>query len=71
MALFDRERFDVRMSKQLADQLVSLSDSTGFSRCEIFRRAITLYKEAKNIERNNGKVFFRDANGETIQVIGL
>ena len=71
MALVDRQRFDVRMPKQLADQLDSLSDATGFSRCEIFRRAIALYKEAKNVERNNGKVFFRDANGETIQVIGL
>jgi len=71
MALVDRQRFDVRMSKQLADQLDSLSDATGFSRCERFRRAIVLYKEAKNVEKNNGKVFFRNANGETIQVIGL
>ena len=71
MALLDRQRFDVRMPKELADQLDSLSDATGFSRPEIFRRAIALYKEAKNVERNNGKVFFRDYNGETIQVIGL
>ena len=71
MALLDRQRFDVRMPKELADQLDSLSDTTGFSRSEIFRRAIALYKEAKNVEQNNGKVLFRDSNGETVQVIGL
>jgi len=71
MALLDRQRFDVRMPKELADQLDSLSDATRFSRSEFFRGANALYKEAKNVERNYGKVLFRDSDGETTQVLGL
>lgn len=68
---YDRQRFDIRMPKELADQLDSISDSTGLTRAEIFRRAVALYKEAKNIEKNNGKVLFKDAQGEMSRVVGL
>jgi hypothetical protein len=71
MAALDRQRFDIHMPKELADQLDSISDSTGLTRPEIFRRAVALYKEAKNIEKNNGKVLFKDAQGETSHVVGL
>lgn len=71
MAVLDRQRFDIRMPKELADQLDSISDSTGLTRAEIFRRAVALYKEAKNIEKNNGKVLFKDAQGATSHVVGL
>ncbi len=67
----DRLRFDVRMPKELADQLDSISESTGLTRAEIFRRAVALYKEAKETERNNGKVLFKDAQGEMSHVVGL
>ena len=71
MTITDRLRFDVQMPEELADQLDSISDSTGLTRAEIFRRAIALYEEAKNIEKNNGKVLFKNAQGEMYHVIGL
>jgi metal-responsive CopG/Arc/MetJ family transcriptional regulator len=71
MAVLDRQRFDVRMPKELADQLDTLSSETGYTRAEIFRRAVALYKEAKEVERKNGKVIFKDANGSLSQVLGL
>jgi len=71
MAFLDRQRFDVRMPKELADQLDTLSSETGYTRAEIFRRAVALYKEAKEVERKNGKVIFKDANGSLSQVLGL
>ena len=71
MTFTDRLRFDVQMPEELADQLDSISDSTGLTRAEIFRRAVALYKEAKNIEKNNGKVLFKNAQGEMYHVVGL
>jgi metal-responsive CopG/Arc/MetJ family transcriptional regulator len=71
MTIADRLRFDVQMPEELADQLDSISDSTGLTRAEIFRRAVALYKDAKNIEKNKGKVLFKDAQGEMYHVVGL
>ncbi len=71
MTFTDRLRFDVQMPEELADQLDSISDSTGLTRAEIFRRAVALYKDAKNIEKNNGKVLFKNAQGEMYHVVGL
>jgi metal-responsive CopG/Arc/MetJ family transcriptional regulator len=71
MTITDRLRFDVQMPEELADQLDSISDSTGLTHAEIFRRAVALYKEAKNIEKNNGKVLFKNAQGEMYHVVGL
>ena len=71
MAVLDRQRFDVRMPKELADQLDSISERTGFTRAEIFRRAIALYKEAKEVEGRNGDVLFRDENNQITKIINL
>lgn len=71
MAVLDRQRFDVRMPKELADQLDAISNETGYTRAEIFRRAVALYKQAKEVEKKNGSVIFKDEAGLMSQVIGL
>jgi metal-responsive CopG/Arc/MetJ family transcriptional regulator len=71
MAVLDRQRFDVRMPKELADQLDAISNETGYTRAEIFRRAVALYKQAKEVEKKNGSVIFKDEAGLMSQIIGL
>jgi metal-responsive CopG/Arc/MetJ family transcriptional regulator len=71
MAVLDRQRFDVRMPKELADQLDSISNSTGLTRAEIFRRAVALYKEAKETTKKNGAVLLKDHDGSIRQIVGL
>ncbi|MFN9637419.1 MAG: CopG family ribbon-helix-helix protein [Synechococcaceae cyanobacterium] len=71
MAVLDRQRFDVRMPKELADQLDAISNETGYTRAEIFRRAVALYKQAKEVEKKNGSVIFKDEAGLMSQIVGL
>ena len=71
MAVLDRQRFDIRMSRELAEQLETISDETGMTRAEVFRRAVALYKRAKDVERNNGHVLLREQNGTTREIVGL
>jgi predicted DNA-binding protein len=71
MAVLDKTRFDIRMSPELAEQLDSISTSTGLTRAEIFRRAVALYKRAKEVERSDGHVLLKDADGTTRELIGL
>jgi predicted transcriptional regulator len=71
MPVLDRQRFDIRMSAELADQLQSISDETGLTRAEIFRRAVALYKRAKQVERSKGHVLLEEADGKVIELVGL
>jgi metal-responsive CopG/Arc/MetJ family transcriptional regulator len=71
MAVLDRQRFDVRMSPELAQQLETISTETGLTRAEVFRRAVALYKRAKEVERSNGHVLLRDPDGTTREIVGL
>ena len=71
MTILDNRRFDVRMSPELAQQLDSIANETGFTRAEIFRRAVALYKRAKEVENGNGHVLLREANGTIREIVGL
>jgi predicted DNA-binding protein len=71
MAVLDKQRFDIRMSPELAQQLESISNETGLTRAEIFRRAVALYKRAKDVERSSGHVLLKEANGTMREIVGL
>lgn len=71
MAVLDRQRFDIRMSPELAEQLETISTETGMTRAEVFRRAMALYKRAKDVERSNGHVLLREKDGTTREIIAL
>lgn len=71
MAVLDRQRFDIRMSAELADQLESITSQTGLTRAEVFRRAVALYKRAKEVERSNGHVLLEQADGKVVELVGL
>lgn len=67
----DRQRFDVVMSRELSEMLEQCSDLSGFTRAEVFRRAIALYGMALEQEAAGGKVLFRQEDGSVIQITGL
>lgn len=71
MAVLDRQRFDIRMSPELAEQLESVTSVTGLTRAEVFRRAVALYKRAKDVERSNGHVLLKEADGKVVEIVGL
>lgn len=71
MAVLDKRRFDIRMSPELTEQLESITAETGLPRAEIFRRAVALYKRAKEVERNSGHVLLRTADGSMREIVGL
>jgi metal-responsive CopG/Arc/MetJ family transcriptional regulator len=72
MAVLDRPvRFDIRMPADLAEDMQEIEDSTGMSRAEIFRRAIALYKRAKQTEKGKGNVILRNSDGTLREVIGF
>jgi hypothetical protein len=48
-------RFDVLMPPYLAQDMQDLEQQTGLSRGEIFRRAMALYKRAKEATSTGGK----------------
>ena len=70
-ALDRRTRFDVRMPDDLAQDMQDLEQKTGLSRGEIFRRAIALYKRAKETQQKQGNVLLRDSDGELREVVGF
>ena len=70
MAVLDR-RFDVRMSPELAEQLNEVASENNMSRAEVFRRAVGLYKLAKEVERNQGKVLLEEPDKTVRQLVGL
>jgi len=72
MPVFDRRnRFDVYMPDDLAQDMQDLEQKTGLSRGEIFRRAMALYKCAKDTQQKQGNVLLRESNGELREVIGF
>lgn len=72
MAVIDRPvRFDVRMPPDLAQDMQDIEDETGLSRGEIFRRAVALYKRAKETQAASGNVILREADGTLREVVGI
>ena len=71
MTVFDKRRFDVRMSPELTEQLDTIAGDTGMTRAEVFRRAVALYKRAKETEKNDGRVILEDSEGHSRELIGL
>lgn len=61
-------RFDVIMPLDMAQDMQDLVDETGYGQCEIFRRAISLYKLAVETRSAGGNVILRDSDG-TLRVI--
>lgn len=64
-------RFAIRMSADLAKEMQEIEDLTRMSRAEIFRRAIALYKRAKQIERDKGNVLLRSSDGTLREVVNF
>ena len=72
MPVIDRPvRFDVRMPPDLAQDMQNLEQTTGLSRGEIFRRAMALYKRAKENQQEQGNVLLRTSGGELREVVGF
>jgi metal-responsive CopG/Arc/MetJ family transcriptional regulator len=63
--------FRVNMSEDLAEEMQEIEDSTGMSRAEIFRRAIALYKRAKQTEKGKGNVILRSSDGTLREVVNF
>ncbi len=70
MAVLDR-RFDVHMSPELAQQLDEVATMSHMSRAEVFRRAVGLYKLAKEIELKQGKVLLQEPGRNVRELVGL
>lgn len=64
-------RFDVWMPIYLARDMEDIEQITGFSRGEIFRRAITLYKRLKKTQMEGGNVILREADGTLTELVGF
>ena len=65
-------RFDVRMSTALALQFQSISDETGFTRAEVFRRAVALYHLAIKNRAAGGRFLIEPTPGENlVEIVGL
>lgn len=72
MAVAERSvRFDIRMPPDLARDMQDIEEETGLSRGEIFRRAMALYKRAKETQRDSGRVLLRDPDGTLREVVGF
>jgi hypothetical protein len=59
------------MSPELAEDMQEIEDITGMSRTEIFRRAIVLYKRAKQIEKDKGNILLRNSDGTLREIVGF
>jgi predicted transcriptional regulator len=70
MSTHDR-RFDVRMSPELAQQLNELAEENNMTRAEVFRRAIGLYKVAKSVTKQEGKVLLEEPNRNIRELVGI
>jgi metal-responsive CopG/Arc/MetJ family transcriptional regulator len=66
-----KTRFDVTMPLDLAQDMQDLVQTTGLSRGEIFRRAMSLYKKAIETRKGGGNVILRDSDGILREVVGL
>lgn len=64
-------RFDVWLPIDMAQDMEDIQQMTGFSRGEIFRRAITLYKRLKKTQLEGGNVILRDSSGGLRELVGF
>ena len=64
-------RFEVRLNERLAQDFDAIATASGLSRAEVFRRAIALYKLAKEAERQNGHVILRSSEGSERELVSL
>jgi len=72
MFKFNRhKRLTLLLPPELAQDMQDLEQKTGLSRGEIFRRAMALYKRAKETQQKQGNVLLRGSDGELREVIGL
>ena len=59
-----RDRFEVRMSEELAQEFDEIQQTTGMNGAEVFRRAIALYKIAKKASKDGERVILRAQDTE-------
>jgi hypothetical protein len=59
-----RDRFEVRMSEELAREFEEIQQTTGLNGADVFRRAIALYKIAKKASMNGEQVILKSENRE-------
>jgi hypothetical protein len=59
-----RDRFEVRMSDELAQEFDEIQQTNGMTGAEVFRRAIALYKIAKKASKDGEQVILRAKDRE-------
>jgi metal-responsive CopG/Arc/MetJ family transcriptional regulator len=64
-------RFEVRLNERLAQDFDAIANETGLSRAEVFRRAIALYKIAKQAQQDAGHVILRTQEGAERELVGI
>ena len=64
-------RFEVRLNQRLAEDFDAIASDAGLSRAEVFRRAIALYKLAKEAELEKGSVILRSSEGAERQLVSI
>lgn len=62
-------RFEVRLNQRLAQDFDAIANETGLSRADVFRRAIALYKLAKEAELDKGHVILRSPDGAERELV--
>jgi len=66
----NKSRFDIYMSPELTEQFNGISDDSGYTRAEVFRRSIALYKVAKENQLNGGKLILKNLNNSEYELVG-
>lgn len=64
-------RFEVRLNQRLAQDFDELVAEIGTSRADVFRRAIALYKLAKEAEMSEGHVILRSSEGAERELVSI
>lgn len=64
-------RFEVRLNERLAEDFDAIATANGLSRAEVFRRAIALYKLAKETEQQNGHIILRSPEGRERELVSI
>ncbi len=66
------ERYELRLSKPLADGIADMADKEGISRADVVRRALGLYARALEASAKGQYVAFTSLNkGNTVNVVEL
>jgi hypothetical protein len=66
-----QKRFDIYLTDELAEDIKTIEEQTGLSRGEIFLRAITLYKRAKQQQLDGGNFLLRESSGGLLELVGF